>query len=139
MPITVDGSAGTVTGLATAGLPSGSVTGASIASGAVASKLGYTPSGSTTNPPTVFQSPTSSIDYNSCVPGYPGGLATWRFQTFNCTGTTNAPTGNDGHIWAWTWGGSSYTSQFYIDTDPTNYWAIRTRASDGTWQSWRNI
>ena len=141
MTVTIDGSTGTVTGLAVGGLPSGSVTGSSLAPGAVAAKLGYTPCGATTNPPTYLQCASTSgvVSTNSCVPGYPGPLANWRFQAFLTAGDAPSPTGSDGHIFAWTWVGASYCSQIYIDTDPTNYWAVRTRSSDGTWSSWRNI
>lgn len=50
------------------------------------------------------------------------------------------PSGNDGHILGMTWTGSSaYGAQIYIDTDPNNIMAFRSRSSTGSWTAWNNL
>lgn len=78
--------------------------------------------------------PTTIVAPNDAVPSGAN-----KFQPFLVSGAAPAPTGADGCVIAWTWTSGSYSSQIYIDIDPTNYYAVRTRASDGTWQAWRNL
>lgn len=82
----------------------------------------------------VAKMPTSYVDPNNAVPS---GLQ--QFQPFLISSTAPAPAGSDGCVIAWTWTASSYASQIFIDIDPTNYFAVRTRNSLGVWQSWRNF
>lgn len=51
------------------------------------------------------------------------------------------PGGNDGHILGMTWAGttSSYGAQIFIDTDPNDIFAIRSRSSGGVWTSWKTV
>jgi hypothetical protein len=78
--------------------------------------------------------PTTYVEPNNAVPS-----GNNQFQPFLVSGTAPAPTGADGCVIAWTWTSGSYCSQIYIDIDPTNSYAVRTRNSAGSWQSWRNL
>lgn len=51
------------------------------------------------------------------------------------------PGGNDGHILGMTWAGttSSYGAQIFIDTDPNDIMAIRSRSNAGVWTDWKTI
>lgn len=82
----------------------------------------------------VAKMPTTYVDPNNAVPS-----GNSQFQPFLINGSAPSPTGLDGCVIAWTWVSASYASQIYIDIDPTNYYAVRTRNSLGAWQSWRNL
>lgn len=51
------------------------------------------------------------------------------------------PSGNDGHILGMTWAGTTsvYGAQIFLDTDPNDIMAIRSRSSTGVWTSWKTI
>ena len=51
------------------------------------------------------------------------------------------PGNNDGHILSMTWAGTTsiYGAQIFIDTDPNDIMAIRSRSSTGVWTSWKTI
>jgi hypothetical protein len=51
------------------------------------------------------------------------------------------PGGNDGHILGMSWAGttSMYGAQIFIDTDPNDIMAIRSRSSSGVWTSWKTV
>lgn len=51
------------------------------------------------------------------------------------------PGGNDGHILGMTWANTttSYGAQIWIDTDPTNTMAFRSRSNSGSWTGWNTI
>jgi hypothetical protein len=50
------------------------------------------------------------------------------------------PSNNDGHILGMTWTGtSSYGAQIYVDTDPNNIMAFRSRSSAGVWTGWNTV
>lgn len=50
------------------------------------------------------------------------------------------PSGNDGHILGMTWTGTSaYGAQIWIDTDPNNRMAFRSRSSTGVWTGWNEL
>ena len=50
------------------------------------------------------------------------------------------PSGNDGHILGMTWTtASAYGAQLWIDTDPNNLMAFRSRSSAGVWTGWNNV
>ena len=50
------------------------------------------------------------------------------------------PSNNDGHILGMTWTNtSSYGAQIYVDTDPNNIMAFRSRSSSGSWTSWNTV
>ena len=50
------------------------------------------------------------------------------------------PSNNDGHILGMTWQNSSiYGAQIFLDTDPTDTMAIRSRSSTGAWTSWKTV
>lgn len=50
------------------------------------------------------------------------------------------PGDNDGHILGMTWTGTSvYGAQIFLDTDPNDIMAIRSRSSTGVWTSWKTI
>jgi hypothetical protein len=50
------------------------------------------------------------------------------------------PGGNDGHMLGMTWTSTSvYGAQIWVDTDPTNTMAFRSRSSAGVWTGWNTI
>ena len=51
------------------------------------------------------------------------------------------PSSNDGHILGMSWAGttSSYGAQLWLDTDPTNRMAFRSRSSSGVWTGWNEV
>jgi hypothetical protein len=50
------------------------------------------------------------------------------------------PSNNDGHILGMTWSGTTaYGAQIYVDTDPNNIMAFRSRSSTGVWTSWNTV
>jgi hypothetical protein len=51
------------------------------------------------------------------------------------------PSGNDGHILGMTWAGTttSYGAQIWVDTDPNNRMAFRSRSSSGVWTGWNEV
>jgi hypothetical protein len=51
------------------------------------------------------------------------------------------PGGNDGHILGMSWGGTTsiYGAQIFLDTDPTDTMAIRSRSNAGVWTSWKTV
>ena len=51
------------------------------------------------------------------------------------------PGPNDGHILGMSWAGttSSYGAQIFLDTDPNDIMAIRSRSSAGVWTSWKTV
>jgi hypothetical protein len=51
------------------------------------------------------------------------------------------PGGNDGHILAMTWASTTtaYGAQLWIDTDPTNTMAFRSRSNAGAWTGWNTV
>ena len=51
------------------------------------------------------------------------------------------PGGNDGHILGMTWAGTTsiYGAQIFLDTDPNDIMAIRSRSSAGVWTSWKTV
>ena len=51
------------------------------------------------------------------------------------------PGDNDGHILGMTWADttSSYGAQIFIDTDPNDIMAIRSRSSAGVWTGWKTV
>jgi hypothetical protein len=51
------------------------------------------------------------------------------------------PGGNDGHILGMTWAGTTsiYGAQIFIDTDPNDIMAIRSRSNAGVWTSWKTV
>jgi hypothetical protein len=50
------------------------------------------------------------------------------------------PSNNDGHILGMTWAGTTaYGAQIYVDTDPNNIMAFRSRSSTGVWTSWNTV
>lgn len=50
------------------------------------------------------------------------------------------PSGNDGHILGMTWTGTSaYGAQIWLDTDPNNRMAFRSRSSTGVWTGWNEV
>lgn len=50
------------------------------------------------------------------------------------------PGGNDGHILGMTWTNTSiYGAQIWVDTDPTNTMAFRSRSNAGVWTGWNTI
>ena len=50
------------------------------------------------------------------------------------------PSSNDGHILGMTWTGTtSYGAQIFVDTDPNNIMAFRSRSSTGVWTSWNTV
>ena len=54
--------------------------------------------------------------------------------------TTNAPSGGDGHVITMNWtDNSSYGAQIYVDTDPTNTMAFRSKAGSGAWSGWNYV
>ena len=79
---------------------------------------------------------TTSTD--NCVPDTPKTFGVYLTNGDPGSGGGNNTQGGDGHIWASTW---SYTDvfgvQLYMDTDPTNYIANRSRSGSGVWQSWK--
>ena len=53
----------------------------------------------------------------------------------------NGPGGNDGHILGMSWAGTTsvYGAQIFLDTDPNDIMAIRSRSSTGVWTSWKTV
>lgn len=50
------------------------------------------------------------------------------------------PGGNDGHILGMTWANASvYGAQIFLDTDPNDIMAIRSRSNAGVWTSWKTV
>lgn len=51
------------------------------------------------------------------------------------------PSGNDGHLLAMSWANTTtvYGAQLWLDTDPTNRMALRSRSSAGVWNSWSEV
>jgi len=50
------------------------------------------------------------------------------------------PSNNDGHILGMTWTGTSvYGAQIWVDTDPNNLMAFRSRSNAGVWTRWNNL
>jgi hypothetical protein len=51
------------------------------------------------------------------------------------------PSGNDGHIIGMSWANTTsvYGAQIWVDTDPTNRMAIRSRSSTGVWNGWSEV
>jgi len=50
------------------------------------------------------------------------------------------PEGNDGHIIGMTWTGTDiYGAQIWVDTDPNNKMAFRSRSNAGVWTGWNNL
>ena len=51
------------------------------------------------------------------------------------------PGGNDGHILGMSWSGTTtvYGAQIWVDTDPTNTMAFRSRSAGGVWTGWNTI
>jgi hypothetical protein len=51
------------------------------------------------------------------------------------------PGSNDGHILGMTWANTTtvYGAQIWVDTDPTNTMAFRSRSSGGVWTGWNTI
>jgi hypothetical protein len=50
------------------------------------------------------------------------------------------PSGNDGHTIGMTWTGTSaYGAQIWIDTDPNNIMAFRSRSNTGVWTGWNTL
>jgi len=50
------------------------------------------------------------------------------------------PSNNDGHILGMSWTTtSSYGAQIYVDTDPNNIMAFRSRSSAGVWTGWNTV
>jgi hypothetical protein len=51
------------------------------------------------------------------------------------------PSGNDGHILGMTWSGTTsiYGAQIWVDTDPNNRMAFRSRSSTGAWTGWNEV
>jgi hypothetical protein len=51
------------------------------------------------------------------------------------------PGGNDGHILGMTWANTTtiYGAQIWVDTDPTNTMAFRSRSSAGAWTGWNTV
>ena len=61
-------------------------------------------------------------------------------QSLICT-LGSGPSGNDGHILAMSWANTTsvYGAQLWLDTDPTNRMALRSRSSGGVWNSWSEV
>jgi|688.fasta_scaffold38598_2 hypothetical protein len=51
------------------------------------------------------------------------------------------PGGNDGHILGMSWAGTTsvYGAQIFLDTDPNDIMAIRSRSNAGVWTSWKTV
>jgi hypothetical protein len=51
------------------------------------------------------------------------------------------PNGNDGHILGMTWASTTtvYGAQIWVDTDPNNRMAFRSRSSAGVWTGWNEV
>jgi hypothetical protein len=51
------------------------------------------------------------------------------------------PGGNDGHILGMSWASTTsiYGTQIFLDTDPTDTMAIRSRSNSGVWTSWKTV
>jgi len=51
------------------------------------------------------------------------------------------PSANDGHILGMSWANTTsvYGAQIWLDTDPTNRMAIRSRSSAGVWNGWSEV
>jgi hypothetical protein len=51
------------------------------------------------------------------------------------------PGDNDGHILGMTWANTTsvYGAQIFIDTDPNDIMAIRSRSAAGAWTSWKTV
>jgi hypothetical protein len=51
------------------------------------------------------------------------------------------PGGNDGHILGMTWASTTsvYGAQIFLDTDPNDIMAIRSRSSSGVWTGWKTV
>jgi hypothetical protein len=51
------------------------------------------------------------------------------------------PGGNDGHILGMTWASTTsvYGAQIWVDTDPNNRMAFRSRSSAGVWTGWNEV
>lgn len=47
--------------------------------------------------------------------------------------------GADGFINFWSWGGSTYGCQLYVDVDPTGHISLRQRDAGGNWTQWWEI
>jgi hypothetical protein len=73
-----------------------------------------------------------------CMPDTPRTFGAYLTSGQPGDGGGNTTQGTDGHIWAMTWSTASvYGVQLYMDTDPTNYIANRSRSNSGVWQSWK--
>ena len=56
------------------------------------------------------------------------------------SGTTNSPSGGDGHLITMNWTDTtSYGAQIYVDTDPTNTMAFRSKAGGDNWTAWNYV
>ena len=51
------------------------------------------------------------------------------------------PGGNDGHILGMSWASTTsvYGAQIFLDTDPNDIMAIRSRSNAGVWTSWKTV
>ena len=50
------------------------------------------------------------------------------------------PSNNDGHTLGMTWTGTTvYGAQIWVDTDPNNKMAFRSRSNAGVWTGWNNL
>jgi hypothetical protein len=51
------------------------------------------------------------------------------------------PGGNDGHILGMTWANTTsvYGAQIFLDTDPNDIMAIRSRSNSGVWTGWKTV
>ncbi len=135
-------SGGTISSTASGGVTSFNTrTGAiTLVTGDVTSALGYTPYNAT-NPSgyitsaalTQLVSPNggSVVAADSAMPN----AANSFIHTLGL-----GPANNDGHILGMTWTStSSYGAQIWMDTDPTNRMAIRSRNVSGTWNGWWEV
>ena len=119
--------------------PAGYITG--ITSANVTSALGYTPYNST-NPSGYITSAalTQLVSPNGATVVAADSAMPNAGQSFIHT-LALGPGGNDGHTLGMTWANTTsvYGAQIWVDTDPTNTMAFRSRSSAGVWTGWNTI
>jgi hypothetical protein len=72
------------------------------------------------------QSSGSTLTTDLCMPDTGRTFGVYLTTGQPGSGAGNVTPGQDGHIWASTWSGATtYGVQLYMDTDPTNYTAIK--------------
>lgn len=112
-----------------------------LTSGDVTGALGYTPYNST-NPSGYITSAalTQLVSPNGASVVAADSAMPNAGQSFIHT-LALGPGNNDGHILGMTWANTTtvYGAQIWMDTDPTNRMAIRSRNSAGTWNGWWEV